>query len=84
MSETPSFLISERLGDEERVVVNKGTLPHLDSYSSFFDNARLHETHLDSILKGKGITNVCFHSFVGLENSDFLLIFHSFRSMWLD
>ena len=29
---------------------------HADSYSAFFDNCKLHETELNSLLKSKGIT----------------------------
>lgn len=35
--------------------ISKGTDPSIDSYSAFFDNARLKETGLDPLLKKEGI-----------------------------
>ncbi len=40
------------------VIVYKGTNPEVDSYSSFFDNAKLEKTNLDVILKEKGINTI--------------------------
>jgi len=42
-------------------ILNKGIRVNIDSYSAFFDNFKLHETELDSLLKSKGInrTFVC-------------------------
>ena len=39
-------------------VVQKGTDPAVDSYSGFFDNARLHATGLEAILRHEGVTEV--------------------------
>ena len=36
----------------------KGTDPKVDSYSTFFDNARKHDTGLANYLKEKGVTEV--------------------------
>lgn len=37
---------------------SKGTEPDIDSYSAFFDNARLKSTGLGEYLKGRGVTEV--------------------------
>ncbi|CAG0916980.1 unnamed protein product [Notodromas monacha] len=39
-------------------LVYKGTNPEIDSFSAFWDNGKLSETELDSILKKRGITDV--------------------------
>ncbi|MDQ7032073.1 MAG: bifunctional nicotinamidase/pyrazinamidase [Desulfonauticus sp.] len=39
-------------------IVFKGTDPHIDSYSGFFDNAKLKNTELDDVLKSNQITHV--------------------------
>jgi nicotinamidase/pyrazinamidase len=46
--------------DQQRVaaIFRKGMDPKVDSYSGFFDNARLHSTGLADYLKGKGVTKV--------------------------
>ena len=52
-------------------VLEKGTDPSIDSYSAFYDNARLHATGLEDYLKEKGVTqliiaglatDVCVHA----------------------
>lgn len=43
---------------EGSVIVHKGLNPKIDSYSAFFDNGRLSETILQTVLKDKGITRV--------------------------
>lgn len=40
------------------VMVYKGSHSDVDSYSSFFDNQRLHETKLRAELEKKGVTDV--------------------------
>jgi len=40
-------------------VIQKGTQPEIDSYSGFFDNARRHQTGLDALLRGAGVTELC-------------------------
>lgn len=40
------------------VVVPKGTEPHIDSYSGFFDNARRKKTELDAVLRARGVTSL--------------------------
>lgn len=46
--------------DQKRVaaIFRKGMDPKVDSYSGFFDNARVHSTGLAYYLKGKGVTRV--------------------------
>lgn len=39
-------------------VIHKGTNPHTDSYSTFFDNGHRQETGLDALLKEKGIDTI--------------------------
>lgn len=39
-------------------IVYKGTDPKIDSYSAFFDNARLQQTSLDSYLKEKKVNSL--------------------------
>ncbi len=39
-------------------VFQKGQLPHLDSYSAFFDNAHLNSTGLGEFLKEKGVKEI--------------------------
>lgn len=43
---------------ENSVKVYKGTNPEIDSYSVFWDNAKLSETTLSAQLKMKGITDI--------------------------
>jgi len=38
--------------------VKKGTNANVDSYSAFFDNAKLSKTELDHILRREGITDI--------------------------
>ena len=40
------------------VYVKKGNKPDIDSYSAFFDNAKLGETNLHADLKKNGITDI--------------------------
>lgn len=40
------------------IYVKKGYIPNIDSYSAFFDNAKLNETNLDKDLKAQGITDI--------------------------
>ncbi|CAF0761227.1 unnamed protein product [Adineta ricciae] len=40
------------------IVIQKGTKPHIDSYSAFWDNAKLSETKLNQQLKDKHVTQV--------------------------
>lgn len=45
--------------DEEKdILVKKGTDPHIDSYSSFYDVGRFQQTDLDYILKSRGVSHV--------------------------
>jgi len=39
-------------------VIHKGTEPHVDSYSAFFDNARRKETGLAKLLRKHGVTEL--------------------------
>ncbi len=39
-------------------VIHKGTDPHVDSYSAFFDNARRKETRLAQLLRMHGVTEL--------------------------
>jgi nicotinamidase/pyrazinamidase len=39
-------------------IVQKGTNPHIDSYSGFFDNARLRSTRLHHLLQARGVDHV--------------------------
>ncbi len=41
-------------------IVHKGTRKEVDSYSTFFDNQKLHTTGLESILREKQVKNVYF------------------------
>jgi len=38
--------------------VKKGTNTHIDSYSAFYDNAKLHKTNLHNILQREGIKDI--------------------------
>lgn len=49
------------------IIIYKGQDPSVDSYSAFFDNGRLHQTELDSILKQEKITKL----FVGGLATDY-------------
>lgn len=40
------------------VIIHKGSKTHIDSYSTFFDNAHLRETGLNKILQEKNITKL--------------------------
>lgn len=40
------------------VMVHKGTRPHIDSYSAFFDNAAMYATSLGQELRRKGVTDL--------------------------
>jgi len=40
------------------IVLQKGVQPNIDAYSIFMDNAKLHKTPLDDILKAEGITTL--------------------------
>lgn len=42
-----------------RHVVSKGTNPEIDSYSTFFDNARRRQTDLHRYLQDTGVTGLC-------------------------
>jgi nicotinamidase/pyrazinamidase len=44
--------------DRIEAIFRKGTDPHIDSYSAFFDNAHKKSTGLGDYLKGKGIKQV--------------------------
>lgn len=39
-------------------IIKKGTNPDVDSYSAFWDNAKLKSTELADLLRGEGITSV--------------------------
>lgn len=39
-------------------IFHKGQMPHLDSYSAFFDNAHLNSTGLGEFLKEKGVKEI--------------------------
>ena len=39
-------------------VIHKGINPEVDSYSAFFDNAKLGKTKMDEILRAAGVTDV--------------------------
>lgn len=43
---------------ENSFTVKKGFNPNVDSYSAFFDNAKLGKTPLDEYLKSKGVTDI--------------------------
>jgi len=60
VASTSPYLISRELlkGEEGERVVQKGTLPLVDSYSAFFDNLRLSQTNLHSILQENEITDI--------------------------
>jgi len=38
--------------------VKKGITPYIDSYSAFFDNKKLGQTELESLVRSKGVTDV--------------------------
>ena len=40
------------------VMIYKGTESDVESYSAFFDNQKLRQTELNSVLKKKGVTDV--------------------------
>ncbi len=46
--------------DQRRVeaIIRKGTHPEIDSYSTFYDNARKRATGLDGYLRARGVTEV--------------------------
>lgn len=39
-------------------IIHKGTNPNIDSYSTFFDNARRQKTELDDFLKSKAVDEI--------------------------
>ena len=39
-------------------IIHKGINPEVDSYSAFFDNAKLGKTSLDEMIKGEEVTDV--------------------------
>ena len=39
-------------------IIHKGINPDVDSYSAFFDNAKLGKTKMDDILRAAGVTDV--------------------------
>merc|ERR1711860_97369 len=43
---------------EDSFIVKKGFNPNVDSYSAFFDNAKLGKTPLDEYLQSKGVTDI--------------------------
>ena len=42
----------------EAKFVKKGLTPYIDSYSAFFDNKKLGQTELESLVRSKGVTDV--------------------------
>ena len=42
----------------EGITIKKGITPYIDSYSAFFDNKKLGHTELESLVRGRGITDV--------------------------
>ena len=39
-------------------VIRKGVIPDIDSYSAFFDNAKLSKTCLEELIKKEGVSDV--------------------------
>ena len=39
-------------------IIRKGVIPDIDSYSAFFDNAKLSKTCLEEIVKKEGVSDV--------------------------
>ncbi len=60
-------------------VFRKGTHREVDSYSAFFDNARLHSTGLGEHLRGRGLTQLCM---VGLA-TDYCVKFSALDALSL-
>jgi len=63
----PAHCIQESWGAEfhkdltihpKGLVVKKGCTPYIDSYSAFFDNKKLGQTELESLLRSRGVTDV--------------------------
>ena len=61
----PAHCIQESWGAEfhkdltihpKGLVVKKGCTPYIDSYSAFFDNKKLGQTELESLLRSRGVT----------------------------
>lgn len=50
--------IEKSLLRKDDIVVRKGTLQEVDSYSGFWDNERKHKTGLDALLKARSIDTV--------------------------
>ena len=48
----------ELLRDDNDVVVYKGTDPHVDSYSAFYDNQKLNQTVLLAKMRERGVTHL--------------------------
>ena len=51
---TPEFITL----DPRKTIVYKGTNPNVDSYSAFFDNAKLGKTPLAELIQESGCTDV--------------------------
>ena len=43
---------------KDSVMIYKGTEPDIESYSAFFDNQKLRQTKMRSVLKKNGVTDV--------------------------
>jgi len=63
----PAHCVQESWGSEfhkdliihpQSEVIHKGINPEVDSYSAFFDNAKLGKTKMDEILRAAGVTDV--------------------------
>ena len=39
------------------IIIHKGTTPNIDSYSAFFDNAKLGKTTLEETIRKEGVTD---------------------------
>ena len=39
-------------------IIRKGVIPDIDSYSAFFDNAKLSKTCLEEMVKKEGVSDV--------------------------
>jgi nicotinamidase/pyrazinamidase len=44
--------------DRAEAIIRKGTDPEIDSYSAFYDNARLKSTGLEGYLKNRGVSRI--------------------------
>lgn len=47
-----------KVGSTNSVIVHKGTNTNVDSYSAFFDNQRISQTNLESVLRARNVTDV--------------------------